>query len=188
MNNSELKINENEELIINQIYFIRGQKVMLDRDLAKLYEVETKNLKRQVDRNRERFPSDFMFELNEQELNNWRRQFGTSNSSIKMGLRYSPYAFTEQGIAMLSSVLNSKKAIEVNIRLIRLFIRLRQVILDQTELKVEIEKLERKTENNSKNIELVFQYIDELGSKKNSNKIQRKKIGYKMPKEKKKEI
>lgn len=78
------------EEIINQIYFIRGQKVMLDRDLAKLYEVETKSLKRQVDRNIERFPSGFMFELNEQEFKNWRSQFGTSNSSIKMGVRYAP--------------------------------------------------------------------------------------------------
>ena len=186
MNDNKLKKNESEEIIINQIYFIRGQKVMLDRDLAQLYEIETKNLKRQVDRNIDRFPPDFMFELNEHEFKDWRRQIGTSNSSIKMGLRYSPYAFTEQGIAMLSSVLNSKKAIDVNIRLIRLFIKLRQVILDQTELKIVIDKLERKTENNSKNIELVFQYIDELGEKKKLNIKERKKIGYKLPMEKKK--
>lgn len=173
------------EQIINQIYFIRGQKVMLDRDLAKLYDVETKYLKRQVDRNIERFPSDFMFELNEQEFKNWRSQFGTSNSAIKMGLRYAPYAFTEQGIAMLSSVLNSKKAIAVNIQLIRLFIKLRQVVFDQTELRIAVDKLEQKTENNTKNIELVFQYIDELSEKKKSKKENSNQIGYKIPKKKK---
>ena len=100
-----------EEIIMNKIYYIREQKVMLDRDLAILYGVETKQLKRQVNRNRERFPADFMFEMNKEEFMNWRSQFGTSNSSDAMGLRYAPYVFTEQGVAMLSSVLNSKQAI-----------------------------------------------------------------------------
>ena len=94
-----------DEIITNKIYLIRGQKVMLDRDLAELYSVETKQLKRQVRRNIDRFPEDFMFELTKEEFKNWRCQFGTSNSSDKMGLRYSPMVFTEHGVAMLSSVL-----------------------------------------------------------------------------------
>ena len=104
------------ENIANKIYFIRDHKVMLDRDLAELYDVETKQLKRAVRRNIDRFPSDFMFLLSKKELGNWRCQFGTSNN-IKMGLRYSPMAFTEQGVAMLSSVLNSKRAILANIQI-----------------------------------------------------------------------
>ncbi len=100
-----------EEIVMNKIYIVRGQKVMLDRDLAELYQIETKQLKRQVKRNLDRFPNDFMFEMNSQEFENWRSQFGTSNLSDRMGLRYSPFAFTEQGVAMLSSVLNSTKSI-----------------------------------------------------------------------------
>ena len=95
------------ETIVSKIYIIRGLKVMLDRELAELYEVETAQLKRAVKRNIDRFPEDFMFELTKKELDHWRCQFGTSNSD-KMGLRYKPMAFTEQGVAMLSSVLNSK--------------------------------------------------------------------------------
>ena len=155
-----------DEIIMNQIYYLRNQKVMLDRDLASLYGVETKQLKRQVNRNKERFPKDFMFEMTKQEFENWRCQFGTSNFSDKMGLRYAPYVFTEQGVAMLSSVLNSKQAILVNIQIIRIFTRIRQMLLDNTELRLAIEKLERKTENNTKNIEVVFKYIDELSEKK----------------------
>lgn len=171
------------ETVVSKIYLIRGQKVMLDRDLAILYGVETKQLKRQVTRNIDRFPEDFMFELTSQELQNWRSQFGTSNSDI-MGLRYAPFAFTEQGVAMLSSVLNSKKAIGVNIEIIRAFTRIRQVLTENTELRLAIEKLEKKTNNNTKNIEVVFQYLDELLEKKDKSKP-RKSIGYKIPKKKK---
>jgi hypothetical protein len=167
-----------DELVMSQIYFIRGQKVMLDRDLAKLYGVETKQLKRQVNRNIERFPEDFMFELSNTEFENWRSQFGTSNLADKMGLRYSPYAFTEQGIAMLSSVLNSKQAIAVNIQIIRIFTRIRQMLMDNTELRLEIEKIKKKLDNHGKNMEIVFQYLDELIQKK-SESIPRKRIGYK---------
>jgi hypothetical protein len=103
-----------EELVWAKIYLIRGQKVMLDRDLASLYAVETRRLKEQVRRNINRFPKDFMFELTKEELNDWRSQFATSNSEI-MGIRHPPFAFTEHGILMLSGVLNSKRAIEVNI-------------------------------------------------------------------------
>ena len=106
-----------DEIITNKIFMIRDQKVMVDRDLAELYGVETKYLKRQVKRNTDRFPEDFMFELTKEEFANWRSQFVTSNSSNKMGLRYAPYVFTEQGVAMLSSVLNSPKAIAENIKI-----------------------------------------------------------------------
>ena len=102
------------ESIVRKICFIRDTKVMLDRDLAELYEVETGQLKRAVRRNIHRFPHDFMFELTKEELEDWRCQFGTSNS-VKMGLRYRPLAFTEQGVAMLSSVLRSKRAVHANI-------------------------------------------------------------------------
>lgn len=167
-----------DELIMNQIYYLRGQKVMIDRDLAILYGVETKQLKRQVTRNIERFPEDFMFEMNKDEFENWRSQFGTSNSD-KMGLRYAPFCFTEQGLAMLSSILNSPQAISVNIQIIRIFTRIRQMLLDNTDLRLEIEKLVTKTDNNTKNIELVFQYLDELLEKKDNQKP-RNQIGFKI--------
>lgn len=165
-----------DELVMNKIYVIRSQKVMQDRDLAELYGVETKVLKQAVKRNLNRFPEDFMFELTEIELNNWRSQFVTSNSE-KMGLRYKPFAFTEQGVAMLSSVLNSEKAISVNIQIIRIFTRIRQMLMDNTELRLSIEELRKKTDNNTKNIEVVFQYLDELIDKKENPKP-RTQIGY----------
>ena len=113
-----------DQAITNKIYFIRGQKVMLDRDLAELYRVETKYLKRQVRRNILRFPPDFMFELTKEKFENWRRQFGTSNSE-KMGLRHLPFAFTETGVAQLSSVLNSEYAIHIHNQIMRVFIKMR---------------------------------------------------------------
>ena len=168
------------EIVVSKIYFIRGNKVMLDRDLAELYGVETKRLKEAVKRNIGRFPSDFMFEMTKQELENWRSQFATSNSDL-MGLRYSPYCFTEQGVAMLSSVLNSERAIKVNIEIIRAFTRIRQALIDNTEIRLAIEEIRKKTDNKTKNIELVFQYIDELMDKREIN-APRKQIGYKVPK------
>jgi hypothetical protein len=167
-----------EAIITNKIYLIREQKVMLDRDLADLYKVETKQLKRQVRRNIERFPKDFMFQLNNEEFTNWRSQFGTSNISDKMGLRYAPFAFTEQGVAMLSSVLSSQTAIKVNIQIIRVFTKLRQMFTDNLSIKLEIEEIKKNLSNQNKNIELVFSYLDELLEKK-ENEIPRTKIGYK---------
>jgi hypothetical protein len=120
-----------------------------------------------------------MFELTEEEFQNWRTQFATSNSD-KMGLRYKPYCFTEQGVAMLSSVLNSEKAIVVNIQIIRIFTKIRQQLFENTELRLLVEELRNKTENNTKNIELVFQYLDELIDKK-ENIPERIIIGYKIP-------
>ena len=165
-----------DEVITTKIYLIREQKVMLDRDLAELYGVETKYLKRQVKRNVDRFPEDFMFQLSDSEFKNWRSQFVTSNSSDKMGLRYRPFAFTEQGVAMLSSVLNSPRAIAVNIRIIRIFTKIRTSLTDNLNLRLEIEEIKKKLSNQSKNIELVFSYLDELVEKKDKP---RNKIGYK---------
>jgi hypothetical protein len=165
------------EVLMNKIYIIREQKVMLDRDLAELYGVETKRLKEQVKRNIERFPEDFMFELTDLEFNNWRSQIATSNSD-KMGLRHKPFCFTEHGVLMLSSVLNSPKAIQVNIQIMRVFTSIRKALTDNTELRLIIEELRKKTNNNTKNIEVVFQYFDELLDKKEKPKP-RTQIGYK---------
>jgi hypothetical protein len=169
------------ERVVSKIYLLRGQKVMLDRDLAGLYAVETKRLKESVKRNIGRFPDDFMFQMTRAELKNWRSNFAASNAD-KMGLRYAPYCFTEQGVAMLSSVLNSERAIKVNIEIIRAFTHIRRVLTENTELRLAIEKLEKRTDNNTKNIEIVFQYIDELTVKKSPKP--RKAIGYKIPKKK----
>jgi len=174
MRNPENSLIVPEEILHHKIYLIRNQKVMLDRDLAELYGVETKHLKRQVNRNLERFPEDFMFELTKAENEILRSQFGTSSWG---GNRYFPLAFTEHGILMLSSVLTSSKAIKVNIQIMRLFTKLRQAMIDNTELRLLIEKLTNKTDNNTKNIEVVFQYLDELMEKKIETKST-KQIGF----------
>lgn len=123
------------------IYFVRGQKVMLDQDLALLYGVETKRLNEQVKRNHNRFPEDFMFQLNKEELENLRSQFATSSSGYG-GRRHFPFVFTENGVAMLSSVLNSERAIEVNIAIMRTFTKLRSFLAMDTDLNVRMDKLE----------------------------------------------
>jgi hypothetical protein len=144
--------------------------------MAELYGVETKRLKEAVKRNITRFPEDFMFELTQIESEFLRPQNAASKSG-RGGTRYSPMAFTEQGVAMLSSVLNSEKAITVNIRIIRIFTRIRQMLMDNTEIRLVIEELKKKTENNTRNIEVVFQYLDELLDKK-ENPPERNTIGY----------
>lgn len=166
------------EIITSKIYFIRDQKVMLDRDLAELYGVETKRLKEAVRRNIKRFPEDFMFEMTKEEFKIWRSQIATSKSTDKMGLRYAPFVFTEQGVAMLSSVLNSERAIVVNIQIIRIFTKLREILTDTLHLQLEIEEIKRKMTNQNKNIDLVFLYLDELLEKKWNPKL-RQRIGYK---------
>lgn len=165
-----------DDEVLNKIYILRGQKVMLDRDLSKLYGVETKQLKRQVKRNLNRFPTDFMFELSKEEITNWRYHFGTSNSSDKMGLRYAPFCFTEQGVAMLSSVLNSTQAIEVNIQIIRIFTRMRELVLDHKDILLKIEKIEKQSMKNTDDIKLIFQYLKKLLNP--PQKTIRKPIGY----------
>ena len=133
------------ERITSKIYLFRGIKVMLDRDLAELYGVETKVLKQAVRRNIDRFPEDFMFELTKDEVENLRSQFVTSSWG---GTRYPPMAFTEQGVAMLSSVLNSKRAIQVNIQIMRTFTKLREMLSTHEDLKKKIEAMEKKYDEN----------------------------------------
>ena len=148
---------------------------MLDSDLAELYGVEKKALKQQVRRNSDRFPNDFKFELTEIEFSNLRSQFVTSSWG---GVRYLPMAFTEQGVAMLSSVLKSQKAISVNIQIMRIFTKIRTMYTDTVCLKLEIGEIRKKLRNQDKNIELVFNYLDELITKQENNPP-RKRIGYK---------
>lgn len=148
-----------DEKVISKIHVIRDQKVMLDMDLASLYGVETKQLKRAVKRNADRFPADFMFELSHVEFGNLRSQFGTSSWG---GVRYAPMAFTEQGVAMLSSVLNSKRAIAVNIQIIRVFTKMRQMLLTHKDILLKLEKLENKAANHDENFKVVFKYLKEL--------------------------
>jgi S-adenosylmethionine synthetase len=134
-------------------------------------------LKEAVKRNLFRFPEDFMFELTNEEFTNWRSQIATSNSD-RMGLRYTPMVFTEHGVLMLSSVLNSKKAISINIQIMRIFTRIRQMRTDALSLNLEMEEIKKKLRNQDKNIELVFSYLDELITKQ-QNKIPRNRIGFK---------
>ena len=130
--------------IEKSIYLIRGQKVMLDRDLAELYRVETKVLKQAVKRNIDRFPPDFMFKLTYQEVRNLRSQFVTSSSQQWGGTRYEPMAFSEHGVAMLSSVLRSKRAVQVNIEIMRAFVRLREMLSSHKDLERKLSALENK--------------------------------------------
>jgi hypothetical protein len=130
-----------ETTISNQIYFIRGEQIMLDFDLAQLYGVQTKVLKQTVKRNIERFPEDFMFELTKTEWENLRSQIASSSWG---GIRYMPYAFTEQGVAMLSGILRSERAVEVNIAIMRTFVQLRKLMSSNKELSKKIESLEKK--------------------------------------------
>ena len=162
------------EIIENKIYFIRNKKVMLDSDLAELYRVSTGNLNKAVKRNIKRFPEDFMFRLSEKEFENLKFQFGTSSWG---GRRTLPYVFTEQGVAMLSGVLNSDRAINVNIQIMRIFTKMREMLTDNLSIKLDIEEIKKKLQNQDKNIELVFTYLDELIEKKDNFKP-RKQIGY----------
>ena len=162
------------ENITNIIYFIRGQKVVLDRDLAELYGVETGQLKRAVRRNIDRFPMDFMFELTKKELEDWRCQFGISNS-IKMGLRHPPMAFTEQGVAMLSSVLNSKRAITVNIAIMRVFVKMREIMATNKEFSEKLNRIEEHLAEHDKQFQVVFEAIKQLLTEEEKHQ---KKIGF----------
>ena len=147
--------------IASKIFLLRGKKVMLDEDLAALYSVETKQLKRQVRRNIERFPDDFIFELTQKEHQDFLRcQIGTLEKGQHS--KYLPYVFTEQGIAMLSSVLNSEKAIEVNIVIIRTFVRLRQILASHKDLAHKLKELEQKVISHDVEIQAVFDAIRKM--------------------------
>ncbi|MFZ5941527.1 MAG: ORF6N domain-containing protein [Bacteroidota bacterium] len=160
MNESPVNIALPDETVMNKIFVIRDFKVMLDRDLAELYGVETKVLKQSVRRNLSRSPPDFMFEMSPQEFEEWRDEFATP--ADKKGLRYAPFCFTEQGVAMLSSILNSERAIQVNIRIIRVFIRMRELLSTQKDLTIRIEHAEYKLANHDDKIHLIFEYLRQL--------------------------
>jgi hypothetical protein len=154
------------EGVENRIFLIRGQKVMFDRDLAELYDIETRALNKAVSRNIDRFPDDFMFQLNEDEFRNLKFHFGTSSWG---GTRKLPRVFTEQGIAMLSSVLKSKRAIQVNIIIMRIFVKIRQLLSTHKEILAKLNELEQKTEKNKQktdkntaDIQLIFNAIREM--------------------------
>jgi len=166
-----------QEVVISKIHIIRGQKVMLDVDLSILYEVETKRLNEQVKRNLERFPEDFMFQLTKEEYTNLKSQNATSSWG---GRRTSPYAFTEHGVLMLSSVLKSGKAIQVNIQIVRVFTKMRELLLSQKDMVLKVEKIEHKLDGQGHEIQVLFEYIKRLMSEGETRKIQssRKKIGF----------
>jgi hypothetical protein len=164
-----------DEIITSKIYLVRDKKVMLDEDLAELYGVETRRLNEQVKRNIGRFPEDFMFQLTKEEFDILIFQIGASNWG---GRRKLPYAFTEQGVAMLSGVLNSELAITVNIQIMRVFTKVREILMDNLSVRLEIEEIKKQLVNHDKNIELVFSYLDEL-IEKHDNPKPRKAIGFK---------
>ncbi len=159
-----------DEVVIGRIRTVRGHKVMLDRDLAELYGVETKRLKEAVRRNNERFPEDFMFEMNAQELENWRSQIASSNSGDRMGLRYAPFCFTEHGVLMLSSVLNSEAAIAVNIQVIRVFTRMRELLANHKDSLLALEKLRGTVSHNSRDIKVIFRLLKKM-QEEESNRV-----------------
>ncbi|MBC7862774.1 MAG: ORF6N domain-containing protein [Bacteroidia bacterium] len=189
MRQKETSILIPDEVIMNKICFLRDQKVMLDQDLAELYQVETKRLKEQVKRNIERFPEKYMFELTEKEFAALRSQFATSKEG-RGGTRYLPMVFTEHGVLQLSNVLKSSRAITVSFMIIDVFVKLREMLSNNMELRLEIEHIKKKVTNHDKNIELVFQYLDELLEKTEKEKKEpkpmpnpRKMIGYKISEE-----
>ena len=167
-----------DENIMSKIYLIRGQKVMLDMDLAELYGLETKQLKRSVRRNAKRFPPDFMFELTEEEFDNLRCQIGTSNWG---GARYTPMAFTEQGVAMLSSILNSERAILVNIQIIRTFTKMRELLMSNKELNEKFHQIQQELADHDEKILLIFEYLKQLEQAKHQEDelLERRRIGFK---------
>jgi len=156
MNKKEIAV----EIVATKILLVRGRKVILDRDLAEMYGVTTKVLNQAVKRNTRRFPMDFMFQISWEEAEASRSQFVT----LKQGrnVKYLPYAFTEQGVAMLSSVLNSERAIEVNIAIMRAFVKLRELLLIHKELAEKLEELERKYQLHETDIQVIFEVIKKL--------------------------
>jgi len=168
-----------EEVVMSKIYEIREEKVMIDRDLAELYGVETKRLKEAVRRNINRFPEDFMFEMDKEEFQNWRTQNATSKSDQK-GLRYAPFCFTEQGVAMLSSVLNSKQAIAVNITIVRTFTKMRRMLLTHKDLLIQMEEIRKKVTGQDEKIDLIFNYLQQFVKQQETP---RTSIGFKTKKD-----
>ena len=152
------------EVVARKIFIIRGQRIMLDSDLAQLYQVETKALNRAVKRNAERFPDDFMFQLTEEEAKNLRCQFATSSSGYG-GRRYLPYAFTEHGVAMLSAALRSPRAVQMSIFIVRAFVRLREVLATNKALAQRIEQISATVKDHAALFDIVIQDIQKLDTK-----------------------
>ncbi len=166
-----------EEFIMSKILLIRNQKVMIDSDLATLYGVTTKRLNEQVKRNIKRFPSNFMFQLTEIE-----KEMVLSNFEHLDKLKFSstlPYVFTEHGTMMLGNVLSSDRAIEFSIKIVEAFIKMREFLSNNLTSKIDIEEIKKRLDNNDKNVELLFSYLDEM-MEKHENKVERTKIGYKI--------
>lgn len=170
-----------ENIIIDKVHVVRGTKVMLDKDLAEMYGVEVKVLNQSVKRKQQRFPIDFMFQLTIVEWNSLKSQIVTSKNQGRGGVRKLPFAFTEQGVAMLSSVLNSDTAIEVNIQIIRVFTKMKQLLLDNKDLALKIEKIEQHLIKHDEEINTVFQYLKKLLVQENKP---RKAIGFPYPNKK----
>jgi len=175
--NSEIMIPE--EAVISKIYLIRGRKVILDRDLAAFYGIETRRLKEQVRRNPERFPEDFMFEFTKDELHDFRHQFGNTSKEI-MGMRIQPFAFTEHGILMLASVLNTERAIQINIQIVRIFNRMREMLLTHNELLSEIQQIKNLVTDHENKFLLIFEYLKQFEEVKQQelDQFNRLKIGF----------
>ena len=173
------KLTISEEVVLTKIFLIRGQKVMIDRDLAELYGVETRTLNQAVRRNLRRFPEDFMFQLTVKEFENWKSQIVISNSE-RMSIRKAPLVFTEQGIAMLSSVLNSDQAISVNIQIIRIFTTMRTMLSSQKELILAMERIKNKQVDHEEKISLILRYIRKIQESKQAeiDFSERPRIGF----------
>ncbi|TAH42260.1 MAG: ORF6N domain-containing protein [Bacteroidetes bacterium] len=172
----------NESFVLSKIHFIRGQKVILDEDLAVMYGVETKRLNEQVKRNPGRFPKDFMFQLSKKEFENLKSQFATSSSSWG-GRRGRPFAFTDYGVLMLSGVLNSETAIQVNLKIIRVYAKLREMLLKNKDILIKLEQMEKKINSqeilagkHDNEIQLIFRTLKQLIS---PPPMPRKRIGFK---------
>ena len=164
-----------DEMIVTKIYLLRGQKVMLDEDLAELYQVPTGRLNEQVKRNIARFPADFMFQLTKEEFENLKSQNATSSWG---GRRKLPSAFTEHGVLMLSSVLNSERAVGVNIQIMRIYTKMREMLMTNQEILLKLEQLERQTFQNSDDIQMIFAALKEL---LNPPQEPRPRIGFRRP-------
>jgi hypothetical protein len=163
------------QLIGRRIYLIRGRRVMFDSDIAELYKVETRALIQAVQRNHARFPDDFMFQLSKEELKNWRSQLVISNPTAKMGLRRPPYAFTEHGVAMLSAILKSQRAVQMSILIIRAFVKIRELLASHKHLAARVEKLEGGQRTHASVINIL---VDEIEQMKKPTELPRRRIGF----------
>jgi ORF6N domain len=169
-------ISISKTIIESKIYLIRGQKVMLDSDLAEMYGVETKVLKQAVKRNMDKFPDDFMFELTKEETETFSR---SQNVTLKQGqnIKYMPFVFTEHGVLMISSVLRSKQANDVNISIMRVYTKMKEQIVFDKDILLKVEKLEKTSDKNNKDIEVIFSYLKKLIEQPKKEKTSR--IGFK---------